>query len=366
LAGLKTLIMFRRYFFFSALLVATNANAQISITSADMPVANEVYPISTTIDQWSIDVTQTGSNHIWDFSFLTRVSQLLDTTFEVQDTPTAYQFFFNNNFVYPAHVAQFARRGQDLDLFGFLTITNVFDFFSTSNNKYKNVGYGARINGFPNSVRNQPVDTIYKFPLTDGTPVYGSYSVSLVNIPTILYYRQQKTMSNATVDGWGSITTPLGTFDCIRVKMTIDIRDSLSMDVGGFPLNFGVNRPTETQYHWLANGKHVPVLQINTSFGVITTIRYLDTIANLSVEENRVLPIVAYPNPVSDILLVEHSREGGWIELYDMNGKKIHTQNFTSGTDVSYVNVHTYPAGNYIVRMQSGKEFRTGKITVTH
>lgn len=341
-------------------------NAQISISNADMPQAGDTVRISTTTDQWGIDVSQTGAAYNWDFSFLLPMAQTVDTFFAVNSTPVTYQFFFNNQFVYPDHKASYARRGQELDLFGFLTISNVYDFYKNDGGKLKNVGYGANINGIPASVRNTPIDTVYDFPLTAGS-VYNSYSENAMNVPGTFYYGQKKTISNAHVDGWGTISTPFGTFDCIRVAMTVDIHDTLNIVIDTLNFGFGVDRPTEVQYHWLANGMKEPLLQISAGTnGTVTSIRYRDFyVGNVGYSElENDFSLRMYPNPAAEVLMVETFGEKGSIEVFDLNGKLLLTQNTGEGVERSVLNISTLPAGLYLVQLSQQHSRTTGKLVV--
>jgi hypothetical protein len=353
----------KKFITLCAFLISLNAFSQITITNADMPVANDTVRLSTTFDQWSIDPTLTGANYTWDYSFLTETTQELDTFFAVTTTPFAYQFFFNNQILYPSHKASFATRGIDFDLFGVVTMTNVFDFFKVDAGQYSNVGFGANINGIPASVRSIPVDTIFKFPL-DYTDTYTSHGEWIMSIPNTFTYGQRK-VRDVNVEGWGTLITPLGTFQTLKVKMDIDIIDTLSVD--SLSINFSFPRPTATEYHWLANGYNVPLLQINTSFGNITTIKYQDSLrTNLGIPEEESLNIITYPNPTSDYLVVQSDGKYFFdlIELYDMNGKLVLSQ-IGNNTFINILNVNHLANGMYNLVTTSEKSVSTKKITVS-
>ena len=74
--------------------------SQITITDADMPISGNVYYYSNVLDFLSVDVTQTGTNYNWDFSSLNYFDQDSLETVAVSGTPLAYQFYFNNPFLY--------------------------------------------------------------------------------------------------------------------------------------------------------------------------------------------------------------------------------------------------------------------------
>jgi hypothetical protein len=346
-----------------AFLISLNAFSQITITDADMPVANDTVRWSITFDQWSIDPTETGANFTWDYSFLTETTQDLDTFFAVSSTPPLYQFYFNNIVLYPANKASFATKGMEFDLFGTVTMTNVYDYFKVDAGQYSNVGFGSNINGLPASVRSIPVDTIFEFPL-DYTDAYISHGEWILSIPNTFAYGQRKAR-DVNVEGWGTLITPKGTFQVLKVKMDIDITDTISID--SLSINFSFPRPTTTEYHWLANGYNVPLLQINTSFGAITEIKYQDSARiNLGISELEKSKMVVYPNPSSDYLVVQSEGEIIFqnIELYDLNGKLVLNQK-ANNTFINVIPVNHLPAGIYTIISSSSNSVATAQVTIT-
>src|SRR6185295_16658519 len=111
-------------------------------------------------------------------------------------------------------------------------------------------------------------DTIYHFPLTYGT-IDSSYSGYTLKLPSLVYFHNSSFRHNEA-DGWGSLTTPYGTFDVVRVKTTIMAHDSIYIDT---LLNFGfaIDAPAEIDYKWIGKGQGEPLLQINTTLGGVVT-----------------------------------------------------------------------------------------------
>ncbi len=69
---------------------------------------------------------------------------------------------------------------------------------------------------------------------------------------------------------------------------------------------------------------------------------------------------VAYPNPGKDVLNIRTALLDAWVEVYDVNGKLVHSQEITE--NVTTINVETWPAGMYVWKMISdGKEVENGK-----
>ncbi len=322
--------------------------SQITITGSDLPSVNDTFRLSRTIDSWGINPALTGTGYTWDFSFLTSTSQSVDTCFSVSSTPFAYQFYFNNIILYPSYKADFAMKGAAFTVAGFLTVSDVYDYYKKSSSMYQNVGFGATINSIPMSIRKQPIENIYPLPLNFGA-TYSNFSAYDLSIPGFMTYRQTKNKS-AEVDGWGTLTTPYGTFNTLRIKFIIDATDSINIDSLG--LNFVTPRPTETQYHWLANGQDVPVLQINETSGIISQIIYKDKISVIGLNElNSKINFNIYPNPAFNELTVESSEEIKNLLLTDLSGKTLFS--FSPYNKKFGLNVEEYSQGSYFIKIET-------------
>lgn len=330
-----------------AVLVSFQALAQDTITTEDMPSVNDTFRLSTTVDLWGTDPTLTGTNYNWDYSFLYWATQDPDTCVAVGTTPFTYQFFFNNIILYSQWKADFAIRGTDFNAAGVFTMTDVYDFYRKDATGYKNVGFGANINGIPASVRNNPVDLVYDLDAHYGD-TYTSYSEYELSIPGVFTYGQKK-WRDAEVDGWGTLTTPYGTFQTLRIKMIIDITDSLVVDSLG--IDFVTPRPQEIQYHWLADEQDVPLLQVNTIGGFVTSMIYKDSanspglgVKDISLEDK----LNVYPNPTNDQLNIDAGKhELKYLRIWDMQGKMVIQQNIKNNISRCAISMATLEAGYY-------------------
>lgn len=252
---------------FIGLLTALPATAQITITQADMPSAGDTVRYWNTVT--TLDAAATGADHVWDFSGLEPGVEGADTMVTVGSTPLAYQFFFNNALLYPEHKANFAQRGQSIGFQDF-SLSNLFDYFKNDGEGFRNVGFGANVNGVPASVRRIPVDWIYRFPMNYGDED-SSYSHFEVSIPMLGFFGQNQ-MRHNEVDGWGTLILPTDTFQVLRVKSTINRRDTVYIDQ--FNMGFAVPEPESIEYKWIAQGMDAPVLQVTTVGGVNTVVRF--------------------------------------------------------------------------------------------
>lgn len=283
-----------------------------------MPVVNDIL-LRETATIANFDPNDTGINHTWDYSQLTPTGQDGDTAIAVTDTPFLYQFFFNNAFIYPDHDADYAFPGDDFGAQG-LTVSNVYEYFKVENAGFRNVGFGANINGLPSSIQRVPVDEVLVLPMNygDNSSSFSSYEIS---VPLLLFFKEDQTRTNQ-VDGWGSLILPNGqSYDVLRVASTLDRMDSIYLDAAGF--GFNIPLPQTIEYKWLANGEPEPLLVVTTVAGVATTVTYkVDAFTSVSEEQFTVLDI--YPNPTAGNIIVSPSTDAlKTYEVFDLHGKLV-------------------------------------------
>lgn len=303
--------------------------AQIVINSTDMPVAGDTLRMSNGVAFTGMDATQTGANYTWDFSGLTSLTQTIDTFLSVSNTDPVYAIYFAN-VGFNKNRANVAQRGISFNSIPGLSINEVYNFFYNSSSRYEQAGFGAAINNVTIPTGYSPHDTVYHFPLNFGN-ADSSRSRYSVNIPNLFYFRSN-TIRHNEADGWGSLTTPYGTFDVLRVKTTINELDSVYIDTLGLGIAFPV--PEQIQYKWLGKGQGEPLLQINTTTnGTVTQIIYRDSVRapfNIGVVDRNVVTLgpSVFPNPAGTLQSIVYSLSEAAtvkLEVYDLLGNKVVT-----------------------------------------
>ncbi len=282
------------YFLFSFLFLFSGISfSQIVITKNDMPVAGDTLRTSITYTITN-DYTLTGSNYTWDFSNLQPFNQKIDSFVSKSQTPLLYQIYFSN--------ATLASPQPDISLIPNLPITDVFEFYKSSTASFSDLGYGVTVSGAPIPLKYDNPEIYYKFPLTYGNPMDSSLSSFSFGVPDLGYISTVRKRINV-VDGWGTLTTPFGTFQTLRVKSEVYSHDSIYVD----SLNYGtaIDRHI-TEYKWLGANQRIPLLQINSE-GLITTVTYRDLPRNSSPSGYTVSGTVTYANtagsPMSNVEL---------------------------------------------------------------
>ena len=337
------------------LLMAGTLQAQITIESSDMPSANDTIRLSTGLNVDFIDYTKTGEDFVWDFSGLYPVSQTVDTFQRYTDTP--YWIFFFTKATLGLHLP------LNIPIPG-LPIANVYDYYKKTGSAYTYAGYGAMLNGIPLPLAYTNPDVLYRFPMHygDSDSSTSGLSFGLDNLGYMLIARARKN----SVDGWGTLITPYGTKDVLRIKSEVTEYDSLYLD----SLNMGipVNRHY-TEYKWIGKNSGEPLLKITSSgLGVFAT--YIDSIRSnfLGIKETNTKNVVKlFPNPASttfEIVLNKPIHEKVFLKIIDQAGKPVFVKPFNVHSNKMTVNLENkqLPTGNYIVILQWNKHLITKKL----
>ena len=232
--------------------------AQITITSADMPNVNDNIRVSVKNELAEFDPTATGANYYWDFSNLVPDSQRLVQFVSPISTP---YFFFA--------ASSYGTQNYTPDQFPFALLgsapTNVYDFYKETSASFAMTGQGLTVNGLTIPAFYSSNDIIYKFPMNYGN-VDSSSSGFNLPLPSIGAYGKKQFRKN-TVDGWGTLVTPYGSFNTLRVVSEIQASDSIYLDTIGF--GFSIPRQVRYEYKWLTQGKKIPLLQIDATQGFV-------------------------------------------------------------------------------------------------
>ena len=250
-----------------------NTFAQITINSSDLISEGDTIRISTGLKLDFTDISETGEDFYWDFSQLQAVYQKVDTAISPWDMSVVYKLFFGL-------FSDFALRQLDNIPIGGFPLSDIYNFYDKTNSKFAMVGTGISIAGFPVPIKFQNEDIIYNFPL-NYSDNWQSSSYFEGAIPEIGYLKLSKIHVD-TVDGWGTLKTPYGEFEVLRIKSDVYESDSLYLDSLGGGLPFQSNYKT---YKWIGKNNKLPLLEITSSFGgIIAT--YIDSARNIVSDVN--------------------------------------------------------------------------------
>lgn len=275
----------------SALFLSASGFAQITYDSTDFATAGEEFTVSTANPSLA-NFAATGAGYDWDFSNLTAASQA--TTGWQNPNNSGYKlswclshfYLFNCNSQFGGNFKLASPVMDDIAI-GDYTISNIVEHTDVSSD-----GLVNRMRGMTTQVAGIPLpltidyddpDEIYNFPMVfnDTYANSGHFAIDLNNVGVDFNYSLSTTRTN-TVQGWGSLTTPMGTFsDVLKIKCVTQRTDQVSVAGITIPI------PTTTiSYQWFSKEHGIPVLQADGielfNFFIPTSVKYLDEIQCLT------------------------------------------------------------------------------------
>jgi len=341
------------------LLGAGMLQAQIVITNNDL-----VGPGSTAI--MSLDTMPAGTivpgpggpSQVWDFSALQE--GWTDTIKFLKPSWTPYASLFPD--------ANFAIRQFGVD--------NLYVMLYRDNSELSVMGM---IMNFEQKVDTtiiiymNPKQKVVQFPVEYGntrkdTSMYRS-TIPNPNPPPDSIRMQFTTIMDVNVDGWGTATIPMGTYDVLRIhEQRVEI-DCTFIYMAGQWIFQGEGVDTSEIYTWWSDddetGFYLVEMAMSSDLkGVVESVLYLKQTPTQSVEEDPdVVSIPVYPNPASTYVNIEiNSVMEGVIEIRDMLGYTHKTLPY-NGSSQHRISLEGMPAGVYLytIRDRHNSLVYTGK-----
>lgn len=292
---------------------------QITLTNNDMPSAGDTIRKSTGLNIDFTDPEETGEDYTWDFSQLIPIVQSVDTFVKVTDTPLFYWLFYLTS----ANLASPVIADSPIPE---IPLTDVYQFYNNSSDKYEDVGFAATLFSIPIPLKYDDPDLLYDFPMNYGDE-FSSTSVFELGLEDVGYIYVERQRAN-TVDGWGTLITPYGTFDVLRVKSEVTEYDSIYLDSLeiGIPVNIEY-----IEYKWMGKGQKIPLLKITDNL-LSFVVEYRDSLRTESTDiEDPVLInedyLSIYPNPASAYLNISGFEPGteGELHIYNLEGRLVYS-----------------------------------------
>ena len=331
------------------------------IDSLRLSVASPVLPVSAP------PLGQRGANQTRNYAGLVPVSQRVESFVPagvVTATSLFYSFTFGalggaNRATVASPQALPVPAGASLPI----AVTDSYQFFNlaaagATPQDFRSVGFGASLNGTAVPVTYASAaqqDVIYRFPLSFAS--LADSSRSFFSTPAAIAsagYLSQKRKRVNKPDAWGTLTTPFGTFQTVRVVTKLIDHDSVAF--GGTP-GQGFDVPLTREYKWLAKGQHVPVLTITTRLlagqETVTGVEYRDIyrrIVRLATRDAALdAALAAAPNPSavgSGLTLSVPAGSGPLtVSATDVVGRVLFRRGYAGGT--GSVRIEAEAFGNF-------------------
>lgn len=231
------------------LLMGLAVRGQITINSTHMPGSGDTlrYSLAEAASVNTTALNSSGANQTWDFSQLIPQSQGLNEYKLALQINPAYSLFFG--------LTAYGLKTFDTLNLGTIQLTNGYDFLTKNSSVYKAVGRGLTFQNLPVPSFYSDDDEIYQFPLQYGDNDSSTFRVAFDLGGTIGLV--QKGSRRNIVTGWGSITTPFGTFNALKVETTVWQTDSISLNGFGLP----PIPSTRVWYSWWSTAEEMPIME---------------------------------------------------------------------------------------------------------
>ncbi len=324
------------------ILLGLTVKAQITINANDLASAGDTVRYSVTGSV--LNTNQAGPNQTWDFSNLIPLTQDLQSFYGPNQLPFTFRLQFGNmTYGFPESLLPNLGNMGPANM-----LSDAYTFVKKSPTSYVYLGRGASVQGIPLALVYSPKDTLYKFPLTYADTFSGSFfgSAGFAGLGAL----SQTGNRTSVVDGWGTLKTPFGIFDCIRIKSIVTEIDSITFGATSIPLP-----NNRTEYRWLAKNQKIPVLEVVEPASLLgaRTVRYKDTFRpEVFVNQAN---FTATPKPVSagdTLFLTNRSFGTPKSFLWEINAP-ISQYEFVGGTNQNSANpkVIFSQAGNFDIKL---------------
>jgi len=343
--------------------------SQITLSGNDFAGANDTVRISQTMDP-VIDYTLTGPNFSWDFSGLTAASQYLKYFQPVSNSTilveAEYGFTASNEYKATYFLESRDIPIDQLNQFLPAELSDLNQFSKKTTDSITALGYSLSVNGQALPFKSDTIETVYKFP-TNFEDTFSTRGYTYIDLNPVTDFKlKQYRQRTSIVDGFGTLITPFGTFEVLRIKSVINELDSVYQTFfGGGGWNV-LPQTVTTEYEWWAQGKDDAMLKIvateNNGTPQIRSIEYQDIYLGLdaSIDENS-FEFNLVPNPANNLISIESDLVIEQIKVIGLDGSVVLKQN-TNNVSKAEIEISLLQAGVYFVEVSSGKFSATQKL----
>src|SRR6218665_1309020 len=325
--------------------------AQPVLNQENFAAADENYVFSTLVDL-TVDYSSTGANYTWDFSTLSTTNQRWMTTLPISEAGQMSNFYFGN-FAANAYKATYFAHVTDLPIDQWtsslpVSIDEISLFTKNTATSINSVGYEIMISGQGIPVKSDTIEHRYELPLEygDSYESRGYTDLDLNPVSDIQWIQHRHRVSS--VDGWGNVITPYGSFNALRIHHIIDEVDSFYVSLNGNGTWIPIPVPTSHTYEWRTLTEKESVMTISTSEvggdEVVTNVEYRDNYNGLGLDNNEVT-LSIYPNPVADELKFELSSNTSHVSIIDSKGKVVYQSKLEANS--GSVDMTNFASGAY-------------------
>lgn len=268
-----------------------------------------------------------GANQTWNLSSMTQAGTSATSAVAPSSTPNGSSFP-NSNVAFSG--------------------TGYYAYYNTSSTAWQNYGTSSSII----MAYSNPEDFLH-FPFTYNNTYTDIWASTFIS--TYTYYRTGTT--TVTADGYGTLTTPVGTFsNVLRVHFVQNYQDSTNIPCfGPYVITY-----QNDQYMWYLNGNHSPIASVYTLTTATSTNTggyYMSAVLGINEQDNSLISYDVFPNPSTDFLNINidlTEQQSVEIKLFNSLGSEVITPIIAEGlfgNNLYAVNVQNFPDGIYFAEV---------------
>ena len=350
------------------ILLSNFSFAQIILTENDFATPSDTVRVSQT-NQTSVDYSATGLAYNWNFQSLTANSQFVREYTAIGFSPVQLTFGILAPQEYQASyfIPETALPLDQLNGFLPVTLSDARSYQKSTTDSITKIGYSIKVSGFDVAFKSDTIETKYKFPM-DYQQSFTTKGFTFIDLnPASDFKVKQYRNVTSTVDGYGQLILPFGTFDVLRLKREINEIDSIYQSFFGAPSWFGAPPIQTTEYEWIGQNKKDVLLKIivNNANGVdqIQSIEYQDIYLGLEVGwEEKKFQASVFPIPTSNAVQIQSNSYLKSIDLVDSKGtileRQIDLNSLNSTFDLGHLS-----SGMYFLKIQNSSGSKTIRVT---
>ena len=317
-------------------------NAQITVTEANIAIPTDVI-MQSNDTMPSVAVPTSGANQTWDYS-----TGLVEHTIDTLSMSNP-GWLTQGSFFPTSNLAAVDQNGFEV-------------YFINDASSFRMIGAAGDIFGTGmKQIYTNPADEFIRFP-SNFNDSYTTNSVQIVSIlgsdvgaPVDSILNKRYATKMRTIDGWGTITTPYGTFDALRTDEVSYKADSV------WAYNFGieslVQNNTDTVYtitFWSNDPTTgFPVMEFtHDNAGNVLSAQWLKSQPVTAIENIENESASIFPNPAVDYISVKsEGLEVASIEIFTLDGKMILTETINQSS--SKVDIQSLNNGTYLYNLKN-------------
>ncbi len=332
----------------SVLFFAISLNAQITINSNDIIGTGKLFEeaYDYTPDA-SIKPGNAGANQTWDFSALS--ADDIQSTLTINPDWTPYGVFYPNS-----------------NLAFYPTDDSVYIYMENTATELRMLGmYTTVLDSIQLPVIYNPPLVVAAFPVQyqnhKDSDASFSFFAPIVGVPGIDSAKLKMDIFTETdVDAWGTITTPLGTFDALRMLTIEESFDSIWFKAGGFWTLWTTSKDASHSYAWWsddnATGYVIAEFDYFTNNDSVADVSYLYSTPTQLIDNKQTSSLISiYPNPSDTYINFSYAgEENAEIEVFDNIGKLLLRKTLAAG-ETTRISVEQYPSGIYFYKLTGSR-----------